>query len=96
MRSQEQPIFPRNSDAPEVAALPPPAHEDPAIANVIQEKGSLMDSEHAQHFTQHCCLCNRWISDPTALKRRLKHSHVGQWEAVEPKLEDRCATYAST
>ena len=36
---------------------------------------ALLDSPHAQHFRQHCSLCNRWIKDPTALSRHLLQTH---------------------
>ena len=50
-----------------------PGHEDPDIQTCIEKNGwtALLDSPHAQHFRQHCSLCNRWIKDPTALKRHL-------------------------
>ena len=80
MQSQAQPIIPNTGEAfLEVAALPPPAHEDPDTSKMIKERGwkSLLDSAHVEHFKQRCCL---WVRDPTALK-----------QAVEPQLEDRCA-----
>ena len=54
-----------------------PGHEDPDIQACIGENGwkALLDSPHAQQFRQHCSLCNRWIKDPTALKRHLKQTH---------------------
>ena len=54
-----------------------PAHEDPDIQTCIEKNGwtALLDSPHAQHFRQRCSLCNRWIKDPTALKRHLKQTH---------------------
>ena len=54
-----------------------PGHEDPDIQACVGENGwkALLDSPHAQHFRQHCSLCNRWIKDPTALKRHLKQTH---------------------
>ena len=50
-----------------------------------------MDSQHAQHFAQHCCLCNRWVRDPTAVRRHLSQAHVEQWKQVASRLEARCA-----
>ena len=70
-----------------------PGHEDPDIQACIGEKGwqALLDSPHAQHFRQHCSLCNRWIKDPTALKRHLKQTHGNLWALVAPELEAKCA-----
>ena len=45
----------------------------------------------AQHFAQHCCLCNRWVRDPNAVKRHLSQAHVEQWKQVASRLEARCA-----
>ena len=66
-----------------------PGHEDPDIQACIEENGwkALLDSPHAQHFRQHCSLCNRWIKDPTALKRHLTE----MWDFVAPELEAKCA-----
>ena len=47
--------------------------------------------QHAQHFAQHCCLCNRWVRDPNAVKRHLSQAHVEQWKQVASRLETRCA-----
>ena len=68
-----------------------PGHEDPDIQACIGENGwkALLDSPHAQHFRQHCSLCNRWIKDPTALKRHLKQTHGDLCVASE--LEAKCA-----
>ena len=68
-------------------------HEDPDIQACVGENGwkALLDSPHAQHFRQHCSLCNRWIKDPTALKRHLKQTHGDLWDFVAPELEAKCA-----
>ena len=70
-----------------------PGHEDPDIQTCIEKNGwtALLDSPHAQHFRQHCSLCNRWIKDPTALKRHLKQTHGDLWDSVAPALEAKCA-----
>ena len=70
-----------------------PGHEDPDLQACIEENGwkALLDSPHAQHFRQHCSLCNRWIKDPTALKRHLKQTHGDLWDFVAPELEAKCA-----
>ena len=67
------------------------ALEDPEIARILEEKGwkSLLDVRQAQHFAQHCCLCNRWIRDPSAVKRHLSQAHVEQWKLVASRLEAR-------
>ena len=69
------------------------ALENPEIARILDEKGwkSLLDEHQAQHFAQRCCLCNRWIRDPSAVKRHLSQAHVAQWEQVATRLEARCA-----
>ena len=70
-----------------------PGHEDPDIQTCVEKNGwtALLDSPHAQHFRQHCSLCNRWIKDPTALKRHLKQTHGDLWDSVAPALEAKCA-----
>ena len=70
-----------------------PGHEDPDIQACVEKNGwtALLDSPHAQHFRQHCSLCNRWIKDPTALKRHLKQTHGDLWDSVAPALEAKCA-----
>ena len=83
-------------DAPVVEpprATPLTAQEDPEIARILEEKGwrSLLDMHQAQHFAQHCCLCNRWARDPNAVKRHLSQAHVAQWKQVASRLEARCA-----
>ena len=50
-----------------------------------------MDTQHAQHFAQHCCLRNQWVRDPDAVKRHLSQAHVEQWKQVASRLEARCA-----
>ena len=69
------------------------ALEDPEIVRVLSQKGwkSLLNEHCAHHFMQHCCLCNRWIRDPSAVKRHLSQAHVAQWEQVAARLEARCA-----
>ena len=83
-------------DAPVVEpprATPLTAQEDPEIARILEEKGwrSLLDMHQAQHFAQHCCLRNRWVRDPNAVKRHLSQAHVEQWKQVASRLEARCA-----
>ena len=81
-------------DAPVVEpprATPLTAQEDPEIARILEEKGwrSLLDTHQAQHFAQRCCLCNRWVRDPNAVKRHLSQAHVAQWKQVASRLEAR-------
>ena len=96
MMGQLQAQLLTSGDAPVVEpprVTPLPAHENPEINSILVEKGwkALMDTQHAQHFAQHCCLCNRWVRDPTAVKRRLSQAHQEQWKVAEPHLETRCA-----
>ena len=96
MMGQMQANLLTTGDAPVVEpprVTPLPAHENPDITRLLEEKGwkSLMDTQHAQHFAQHCCLCNRWVRDPTAVKRHLSKAHVEQWKQVASRLETRCA-----
>ena len=75
MQCQEQPILVHPAEGvPEAPRVtPPPAREEEQIALLINER--------------RCSLCNRWIRNPTALKRRLKQTHVDLWVQVEPRLE---------
>ena len=96
MMGQMQANLLTTGDAPVVEpprVTPLPAHENPDITRLLEEKGwkSLMDTQHAQHFAQRCCLCNRWVRDPTAVKRRLSKANVEQWKQVSSRLETRCA-----
>ena len=96
MLGQMQANLMTTGDAPVVEpprATPLTAQEDPEIARVLEEKGwrSLLDMHQAQHFAQQCCLCNRWVRDPNAVKRHLSQAHVEQWKQVASRLEARCA-----
>ena len=96
MQGQMQANLMATGDAPVVEpprATPLTAQEDPEIARILDEKGwrSLLDMQQAQHFAQHCCLCNRWVRDPNAVKRHLSQAHVAQWKQVASRLEARCA-----
>ena len=96
MLGQMQANLMTTGDAPVVEpprATPLTAQEDPEIARVLEEKGwrSLLDMHQAQHFAQRCCLCNRWVRDPNAVKRHLSQAHVEQWKQVASRLEARCA-----
>ena len=96
MLGQMQANLMTTGDSPVVEpprATPLTAQEDPEIARILEEKGwrSLLDMHQAQHFAQRCCLCNRWVRDPNAVKRHLSQAHVEQWKQVASRLEARRA-----
>ena len=79
---QEEPSLPAQAET-----LPPAKHPD--AVSVVREKGwtALITSAFAEKLKQHCCFCNRWARDPTALKRHLSKSRPQEWKQCEPRLE---------
>ena len=79
----------------------PPVNEDvslranPEVARIIMAESweAVVSSQFAEQLKQHCCLCARWIKDPTALKRHLKQTHKSDWEYVADRFEIRCAAF---
>ena len=75
----------------------PPVREAPGIIALLQDKDwtSIPDSPYAEKLRQHCCICSRWIVDPTALKRHLKQAHKAIWATVHSELEKQCEHFKS-
>ena len=60
-----------------------PGHEDPDIQACIGEN-AWMESSARLTACPALSSCNRWIKDPTALKRHLKQTHRDLWDFVAP------------
>ncbi|CAE7288038.1 TRPT1, partial [Symbiodinium natans] len=81
-----------NPKAPEEATAnePPPIAQKPVL-DVARQQGwkSLLDADVVSSLKQHCCVCKRWIADPTALKRHIVRAHKDVWAVTaNGKLED--------
>ena len=72
-----------------------PPHRNKMVAQLIREHGweALTTSAHAADLRQHCCLCARWIVDPTALKRHIAQSHKELWARVSGQIDSTCAVF---
>ena len=84
-----------NPTAPEAttASEPPPIAQKPVL-DAARQQGwkSLLDTAVVSSLKQHCCVCKRWIADPTALKRHIVRAHKDVWAVTaNGKLEERCA-----
>ena len=66
-----------------------PPHRNQKVVQLIRDQGweALVTSTHAEELQQHCCLCARWIVDPSALKRHIAKAHKKLWEQVSGRLE---------
>ena len=75
----------------------PPVRDAPGIIALLQDKDwtSIPDSPYAEKLRQHCCICSRWIVDPTALKRHLKQAHKATWAIVHSELDKQCENFKS-
>ena len=77
------------------AAVRLPPHRNQKVAQLIRDQGweALVTSTYAEELQQHCCLCARWIVDPSALKRHIAKAHKKLWEQVSGRLESTCAIF---
>ena len=77
------------------AAVRLPPHRNQKVAQLIRDQGweALVTSTYAEELQQHCCLCARWIVDPSALKRHIAKAHKKLWEQVSGRLENTCAIF---
>ena len=105
-RARETPTVPTAATHQPSSPSPPQVATEAAVSRVppcrqqrvhqiIQDHGweALVSSEVAQDLQQHCCLCARWIVDPTALKRHILMGHKELWARVSAKLDSTCAVF---
>ncbi|CAE7446299.1 unnamed protein product [Symbiodinium sp. CCMP2592] len=87
----------RTQDASGQDGLRIPPHRNPQVATIIREQGweALVTSPFADELRQHCCLCARWIVDPTALKRHISKAHKQLWALASAQIEGTCAVFKS-
>ena len=97
--SSTSPALPPASQqvAPEEAVSRVPPYRQQLVHQIIREQGweALVTSAVAQELQQHCCLCAKWIVDPTALKRHIRMGHKELWARVSAKLDTTCAVFKS-
>ena len=93
---QPHPATPSQVASEAIVSRVPPCRQQ-RVHQIISDHGweALVTSDVAQELQQHCCLCARWIVDPTALKRHIIMGHKELWSRVSATLDTTCAVFKS-